>query len=71
MDPELGDRKFYLEVVEPFKKKYGAYVGAIKPDMPDAEVNRIYDEAYLTLINTKYVIQKLRREYLAKRFVEE
>ena len=70
-DPELGDVAFHKEVIAPFCKKYGAYAAAIKADMTDEEVNRVYDEAYETLINTKFVVEALRRDYVERKLVEE
>lgn len=71
MDPELGDLKFNAEVMEPFKKKYGAYLDRIKAEMTDADVKEIFNDAYSVLINTKYVVSELRRNWLEKQFVEE
>ncbi len=70
-DPDLGDVKFNQEVIAPFKEKYGAYAAAIKENMTDAEVNRIFDEAYDVLINTKFYVQQLRVDYLDKVLTEE
>ena len=70
-DPELGDVRFDKEVIAPFRAKYGAYAAAIKANMTDEEVNRIYDEAYDVLINTKFYVQQLRVDYLDKLLTEE
>ena len=70
-DPELGDVQFDKEVIAPFRAKYGAYAAAIKANMTDEEVNRIYDEAYDVLINTKFYVQQLRVDYLDKVLTEE
>lgn len=71
MDPELGDQAFYFKAVEPLRKKLDAAAGAIKADMSDADINRIFDESYELMINIKFVLQDLRREYLAEQFVTE
>ena len=70
-DPDLGDVQFDKEVIAPFRAKYGAYAAAIKANMTDEEVNRIYDEAYDVLINTKFYVQQLRVDYLDKVLTEE
>ncbi len=70
-DPELGDPEFNQKVIVPFMEKYGAYARMIKADMTDAEVNKIFDEAYDTLINTKYIVQSLRSAYLQEQMTEE
>lgn len=63
-DPELGDVEFYRRTVRPFKEKFDAYAAAIKPDMTDAEVNRVFDEAYAVLNNANFVMQEMRTKYL-------
>lgn len=71
LDPELGDPVFEAEVIAPFRAEFGTLVDAIKPDMTDTEVNRIFDKAYSTLINTRFVVQELRKNYLTKKLTEE
>ncbi|MCI7644238.1 MAG: hypothetical protein MST10_07835 [Lentisphaeria bacterium] len=70
MDPELGDRTFYLEVVEPVRKELDAYAAKIKPDMSDADVNQVFDEAGARLMNIKFDLAKMRADYLAKQMTE-
>ncbi len=70
-DPELGDPAFNQKVIVPFMEKYGEYVKMIKADMTDAEVNRVFDEAYDTLVNTRFVVQQLRSEYLRDQLIAE
>lgn len=70
-DPELGDVKFDKEVLAPFRAKYSAYANAIKANMSDEEVNRIYDEAFDVLFNAKFYVQQLRVDYLDKVLTEE
>ncbi len=70
-DPELGDPVFNQKVIVPFMKKYGDYVKMIQADMTDAEVNRVFDEAYYTLVNTRFIVQKLRSDYLKDQLTAE
>ncbi len=70
-DPELGDPVFNQKVIVPFMEKYGAYAKMIKADMTDAEVNKVFDEAYSTLINTGFIVQELRSRYLQDQFTAE
>ena len=70
-DSELGDVEFNEEVIMPFKEKYNKYANAINVNMSDEEVNRVFDEAYYTLINTKFIVEALRRDYLERKWVKE
>ena len=70
-DSELGDVDFNEEVIVPFKEKYNQYANAINVNMSDEEVNRVFDEAYYTLINTKFIVEALRRDYLERKWVKE
>jgi len=68
-DPELGDPEFYKEEVAPFVQKYGPCVRRIKADMTPEEINKVYDEAYMPLVNTKFIIQQKRADYLDRKAV--
>ncbi len=67
-DNELGDRKFYKEMLEPLVAELDAYADRIKYDMTDEDVNDIYDNAAVRMFNINYVVSALRTDYLdAKR----
>lgn len=68
-DPELGDREFYLECVEPMIKRLDEAAGKIKFEMTDAEVNEVFDQAAETMFNINYKVAEMRREYLDEKRV--
>ncbi len=70
-DPELGDPEFNKKVIVPFMEKYGAYNAMIKTGMTDAEVNKVFDEAFYTMINTRFIVQELRNRYLQDQLTAE
>lgn len=69
-DPELGDRTFYAEAVKPLQAKLDAYLAEVKPDLADADVDRLFAEAVPTWMNIQYVLADLRRDYLDRLRVE-
>lgn len=69
-DPELGDRTFYAEVVKPLQAKLDAALAEVKPDLADADVDRLFAEAVPTWMNIQYVLADLRRDYLDRLRVE-
>jgi hypothetical protein len=64
MDNQLGDQQFYDIAVAPFVAKADAYASRIKANMTDQEVNEIFDAAYLILLQSRFEIEELRREYM-------
>jgi len=63
-DTQLGDPEFDREVIQPLKAKYDAYAARIKPDMTDDEVNTVYSEAFHFMFNTKFILERMRTDYL-------
>lgn len=70
-DPVLGDVDFYEKCVAPLEKRLSSFLGKVRPEMTDAEVNEVYDGAAKEWLNIDYVVSRLRTEYLAEKFVSE
>lgn len=70
-DPELGDRIFYAEVVKTLQEKLDAALAEVKPDLEDADVDRLFAEAVPMWMNIQYVIARLRTDYLLKKRLGE
>ena len=69
-DPEIGDPGFAAECLKPLEAELAGYAARIKPDMTDADVNEIYEKGLVRMKGLKYEIDRLRREYLARKMTE-
>ena len=69
-DKEIGDPAFYAECLKPLDEELAGYAKRIRPDMTDADVNDIYEKGLVRIKGLKYEIDRLRREYLARKMTE-
>ena len=69
-DPAVGDPAFFEECLKPLQDELVGYAKRIKPDMTDAEVDEIYEKALVRMKGLKYEIDRLRRDYLARKMTE-
>ena len=69
-DAEIGDPGFYSACLKPLQEELAGYAARIKPDMTDGDVNEIYEKGLIRMKGLKYEIDRLRREYLARKFTE-
>lgn len=63
-DPDLGDRKFYLERVKPLEEELNSYIEKVKPNMSDEDVELVFEKAVPRWMNIKYILSKMRKDYL-------
>lgn len=63
-DPELGDQKFYLEVIKPLQSRLDGFVEKVKPGLSADDVETLYAEAVPQWMNIKFTVANLRRDYL-------
>ena len=66
-DPELGDRRFYAEVIKPLQDSLDVYLAKAKAGMTDEDVDLLFAEAVPRWMNIQYVVADLRRDYLDRR----
>ena len=69
-DSEIGDPGFYAECLKPLQEELEGYAARVKPDMTDAEVNEVFEKGLVRMKGLKYEIDRLRREYLARKMTE-
>ncbi len=69
-DAEIGDPGFYNACLKPLQEELAGYAARIKPGMTDDDVNEIYEKGLVRMKGLKYEIDRLRREYLARKFTE-
>ncbi len=69
-DKEIGDPGFYAACLAPLKDELAGYAARIKPGMADADVNEIYEKGLVRMKGLKYEIDRLRREYFARKLTE-
>ncbi len=69
-DAEIGDPAFYATYLKPLEDKLAGYAARVKPDMTDKEVDEIYEKGLVRMKGLKYEIDRLRREYLARKLTE-
>jgi hypothetical protein len=69
-DREIGDPAFYAECLKPLQEELVGYAKRIKPDMPDDDVNEVYEKGLVRIKGLKYEIDRLRREYLERKMTE-
>ena len=69
-DAELGDPEFYETCLKPLEEELAGYAARVKPDMTDKEVNEIYEKGLVRMKGLKYEIDRLRREYLARKLTD-
>ena len=66
-DVEIGDPEFYNEVLKPLEAELKGYAKEVKPDMSDADVNRVFEKALPRWMGLSHEIDELRREWLVER----
>ena len=66
-DAEIGDPEFYNEVLKPIEAELKGYAKEVKPDMSDADVNRVFEKALGRWMGISYEIDALRREWMLER----
>ena len=69
-DPEIGDPGFYAECLKPLQEELEGYAARVKADMTDVEVNDVFEKGLVRMKGLKYEIDRLRREYLARKMTE-
>jgi len=69
-DPESGDPAFYAECLKPLEAKLAAAMDGVKPDMTDADVNRIFEMALVQCRGLKHEIDALRKAWLRRRLTD-
>ena len=52
------------------EEQLAGYAARVKADMSDAEVNEIFEKGLVRMRGLKYEIDRLRREYLARKMTE-
>jgi len=70
-DPVLGDTAFYNAVIAPYVEKLDSYVALVKPDMSDADVEKVFSEAVPGWNEMGFKVAELRRNYLEKSLSKE
>ena len=70
-DDAIGDPAFYEECLKDLDEELSAYAARIKPDMSDADVNEVYEKGLVRMKGLKYEIDRLRREYLARKMTSD
>lgn len=63
-DVEIGDPAFYAACLKPLEKELADAMAGVKPEMTDADVNRIFDAALVKCRGLKHEIDRLRRNWL-------
>ena len=66
-DAEIGDPEFYDAVLKPIEAELKGYAKEVKPDMSDADVNRIYEKGLVRWLGLPHEIDELRRTWLQDR----
>ena len=66
-DAEIGDPEFYNAVLKPIEVELKGYAKEVKPDMSDADVNRIYEKGLVRWLGLPHEIDELRRTWLQDR----
>ena len=69
----LSERDAYALIDRTFdnvQDELADYAKRIKPDMTDAETDEIYEKALVRMKGLKYEIDRLRRDYLARKMTE-
>ena len=69
-DWSIGDPEFYAEALAPLEKELDGAMADVKPGMTDDDVNRIFDAVFLRCRGLKHEIDRLRRDYLARKLTE-
>ena len=68
-DQEIGDPAFYDEVLKPIEKELSDYAKMVKPEMSDADVNLVFEKAYVRMKGLRHEIDQLRRVWLVDQAV--
>ena len=63
-----NDEEGYIEYL--CQNIYSDAAKRIKPDMTDDDVNEVYEKGLARIKGLKYEIDRLRREYLARKMTE-
>lgn len=70
-DAVVGDPDFYAECLAPLVARLDGYAARVKPDMTDADVKDVAENALADWHNLRFVIARLRKDYLARRLAGE
>ncbi len=69
-DPKLGDRVFYFARLQALENDLCAWAERVKPDMTDADVDAVFENAVFRWLNLDYIVARERADYLEEQLTE-
>lgn len=69
-DPVVGDPDFYAACLAPLVARLDGYAARVTPEMTDQDVLDIAANALADWHNIRFIVARLRRDYLAERLAE-
>ena len=67
-DEEIGDPAFYAAALKPLEAELAGAMAGVKPEMSDADVNRIFEAALAKCRGIRHEIDALRKRWLLEEF---